>query len=136
MCRKWKQILIILLVPLTGAIMAYYILESPSRVLRYALHLQRLPASIRNLRMGSDVWTDEVRCFYFEIAASDFPALLTGRDFRSFDMPWTLEARTIHIAPPLSIPSQWEYLWEVEGAHCEINTNAEMNRAIVVFSAH
>lgn len=37
--------------------------ESPRRVLRHALKLEKLPASVANLRMRADLWTDEVRFF-------------------------------------------------------------------------
>ena len=135
MRRKWKLILIALLVPIIGAVVAYRIAESPSRILRHALHLQQLPPSLTNLRMGSDVWTDEVRGFYFDIAANDFPALLAGREFRPIDIGGTFEARTIHVSPPVSFIARWRYLWETEGARCQINTNEEKTRVIAVFSA-
>ena len=86
--------------------------------------------------MGSDVWTDEVRCFYFDIAPNDFPALLVGRRFRTIDIGGTFEARTIHVSPPVNFVARWRYLWETESAHCEINTNEEKTRVIAVFAAH
>jgi hypothetical protein len=134
--RIWKISLLAVLVPIIGAVVTLWILESPSRILRHALNLERLPGSLTRLRMGSDVWTDEVRCFYFEIAPSDFPALLVGREFHSADFGGSFETRTIHISPPVSFIGHWRFMWETTGASCEINTNEERTRVIAVFSAH
>lgn len=138
MRRKWKSILIaLILLPILGAIVAFRIIESPSRMLRHALHLEQLPASVTSLSMGSDIWAgDEVRDFYLEIAHNDFSALLSGRQFDSFDYQWPVEARTIHVSPPRDFAAHWIYRWEAENARCEVKTNAEKTRVIVVFGAH
>ncbi len=135
MRRKWKLLLIALLALIFGTITAYRILESPSRVLRHALHLERLPSSITNLRMGSDAWTDEVRGFYFEIAPDDFPALLVGRQFHPSDIGEAFEARTIHISPPIAFVARWQYRWETDGSRCYIIANEKKTRVIAIFSA-
>jgi len=134
MRRKWKLILIALFVPIIGVFIAFRIAESPSRILRHALHLQQLPASLTNLRMGSDVWTDEVRGFYFDIAPNDVPALLAGRRFRLIDIGGKFEAHAIHVSPPVSFIARWRYYWETESAFCEININEENTRVIGVFA--
>jgi hypothetical protein len=136
MRRKWKLILVIVLASIIGAIVTYRIMESPGNILRHALHLERLPSSIKHLRMGSDVWTDEVRGFYFEIAPSDLPELLAGRQFRDVDIGGTFQAHTIHVSPPVSFIARWKYVWETESARCEIAANEEKSRVIVVFAAH
>ena len=137
MRRKWKIALIALLVPIITLIVALRILESPTRILRHALNIEQLPSSLTNLHMNSDAWTDEVRRFYFEIAPKDFPALLPGREFWSRDLsgPYAVVARTVEVSPPVTFTPRWLYRWETEGAFCEINTNEEKTRVIVVFAA-
>jgi len=114
---------------------AFSILDSPSNVLKHALHLQTLPRSIKHLRMGSDVWTDEVRGFYFEIAPAEFPLLLTGRDFKLSDMGTTYQARTIHVKPAVTFMARWNYTWQTSGAHCRIDASEAKDRVAIVFAA-
>jgi hypothetical protein len=59
--------------------------------------------------MGSDVWTDEVRGFYFEIAPEQFPLLLAGRDFRLLDFGMPFETKTIHVKPAVTFMARWKY---------------------------
>ena len=108
--------------------------DSPSSVLRHALHLQNLPSSIRGLRMGSDVWTDEVRSFYFEIAPDQFPLLLEGRKFR-INIDTVFEAKTKHMKPAVTFNARWEYMWETNGADCRIDVNDTKDRVTVLFTA-
>jgi hypothetical protein len=118
---------------LTGYI-ALSILGSPSNVLKHALHLQTLPPTIKRLRMGSDVWTDEVRGFCFEIAPAEFPLLLTGRDFELTDRG-ICQARTIHVKPAVTFPARWHYTWKTTGAHCTIDASEAKDRVVIIFAA-
>lgn len=120
------------------AVSAYVFLriqDSPRNVLKQALHLQTLPPSIKGLRMGSDVWTDEVRGFCFEIAPNDFPLLLRGRQFELRDMGTTYEAKTVHVKPAVSFTARWCYVWTTNGANCTIDTTDAKNRVAVIFAA-
>ena len=135
MRRNWKIPITVLLASIITVLVTYRILESPNYVLRHALGLERLPSSITNLQMGSDVWTDEVRGFYFEISPEDFPALLAGRQFRRIDLGVPFEARTIHISPPVTFVAERHYRWRAENTRCEIITNDKKARVIAVFSA-
>jgi hypothetical protein len=135
MRRKWKLLLIVSLTVVIGVVVAFRIFDSSSSVLSQVLHLERLPSSIRHLRMGSDVGTDEVRGFYFEIAPNEFPALLAGREFRPIDSGGTFEAHTIHVFPSVSFLARWLYVWDSPHAQCKITTNEEKTRVIVLFSA-
>ncbi|GHC67920.1 hypothetical protein [Roseibacillus persicicus] len=115
-------------------------LEAPRNVLQHALNLQKLPPSLDNLKMGSDVWGDEVRGFYFDVAAEEFPLLLTGRSYEEEDVNTTFRgtfvARTIHVSPPVSFPARWRYRWQTEGATLEILTDEKRHRVIARFSAN
>ena len=135
MSRKSKLIVVALLVSVICAVAAFRIAESPSRVLQHALRLKQLPSSVSGLRMHSDVWTDEVRRFYFEIEPSEFPALLAGRPFRAIDMGGAFEVHASHVSPPVAFTGRWIYRWEGEGAYCEIKTNEERNRICTTFAA-
>jgi hypothetical protein len=135
MRRNTRIVLITVLVPILCAVTVYRILESPSRILRHALHLRDLPSSISNLRMGTNIWTNEVRGFYFDIAPRDFPTLLTGRHFYRIDPGGTFEAQAAHLSPPVSLIARWRYRWETEGAYCELSTNEDETRVVAVFAA-
>jgi hypothetical protein len=109
--------------------------ESPSAVLKHALHLRAVPHSVGNLRMGSDVWTDEVRCFSFTIASAEFDQLLAGREFKKITYESPKEARTIHISPAVSVSGHTSYRWQTNGAYCVINPDDSHEHVIVVFIA-
>ena len=89
--------------------------------------------------MRSDVWTDEVRYFKFDIDPNDFPALLSGRQFRVIDMGDDPEASTRPTPTPDTFNVRWMYewdAWETRGSLCQISTNAEKSHVIVIFSAN
>jgi len=85
--------------------------------------------------MGSDLWTDEVRGFYFEISPAEFPKLLNGRNFELRDLQTTYDVSTTHIKPPISFSARWRYVWETDGAGCTINATESKDRVIVLFYA-
>lgn len=134
---KWGCLtpIAILAALILGGYATLCILDSPRNVLRHVLHLDNLPSSIQHLRMGSDVWTDEVRGFYFEVAPDQFPLLLAGRDFRLVDLGTTYEAKTIHVKPAVTFTARWRYMWETNGADCTIDANETKDRVAILFSA-
>jgi hypothetical protein len=130
-------VLLVISVLVLGADLTLRLLNSPRRILMHTLRISELPSSITSLRMGSDVWTDETRCFYFEISPTDFPKLLTGHEFNSYDLgSLSWEAKTIHISPPVAFVARWRYDWKGSAAHCQLVTNEEKSRVIEIFSAH
>ena len=85
--------------------------------------------------MGSDVWTDEVRCFYFKIEPDDFAKLLSGRDFQAIDSSYPQTHETIHIAPAVSVTGHDYYLWQTDDASCSIYPDDARERVILIFFA-
>ena len=86
--------------------------SSPSAILKHGLQISSIPRSVGNLRMESNVWTDEVRCFYFTIAPGDFQKLLAGRDFQNVTFESPHEERTMHISPPALISGHSYFQWK------------------------
>jgi len=85
--------------------------------------------------MGSDVWTDEMRCFYFAIAPSDFHQLLAGRDWQSYALESPQETKTIHISPASALSGRSYYEWKTDGAMCRVFPEDSHEHVIVIFSA-
>lgn len=132
---KWTLILIGILTPIAIVIVGFRIISSPAFVLRHALNLDRLPTSISHLQMGSDVWTDEMRSFYFELDENEFPALLAGRPFEHDKSFRPASVETMHVLPPVRIVAHARYIWLVPGAMCVLSANQERTRVIVAFDA-
>lgn len=118
---------------ITAIFTAYLYFSSPRVVLKYALNLQTIPKSVRNLKMGSDVWTDEVRCFYLTIAPDEFGQLLTGRNYQTIDGP--SEAETMHISPRMKISGNLSFLWETNSTSCGVFPDDTHEHVIIIFSA-
>ncbi len=134
---KWGCVIPLGLVAvlIIGVYISLRVADSPQRVLKHALGIPSLPPSITDLHMGSDVWTDEVRSFCFELAPQDFPALLAGRQFVLRDFGMTYEAKTMHIQPPITFIARLNYVWETAGVRCVIDASETKDRIIVLFSA-
>jgi len=113
----------------------FHRIESPSAVLKHALHIRSIPSSIAELRMGSDVWTDEVRCFSFAIAPGDFDRLLMGRAFAKITFEYPREALTMHLSPAVSVSGHASYQWRTNGADCTIFPDDAHEHIIVIFTA-
>ena len=101
-----------------------YAVSSPRVILKHALHIQSIPKSVRNLKMGSDVWTDEVRCFYLTIAPDDFTQLLVGRNYRTNSGPF--ETETMHMSPGAKVSGNICYRWQIEDASCDVSPITRM----------
>jgi len=118
---------------ISGVITAYLYFSSPHVILRHALHLQTVPKSVKNLKMGSDVWTDEVRCFYLTIAPDEFPQLLAGRNYSTNIGPAKMV--TMHISPQMKVAGNVSYTWQTNSADCKVFADDSHEHVIVIFSA-
>lgn len=130
MNRRLKLVLIVIFVPIIVSVAAYRIAESPNRMLKYSLHISSIPPSIRNLQMNSEVWTDEVRDFQFDIDPIDFPRLLLGREYRSIDFA-PFDGKTI---TPFPIATSKKFRWENKIADCTITTNEQRTHVHVFYT--
>lgn len=125
----------ILLTCMAGIYIAYHIFASPHAILKHALHIQSVPKSVKNLKMGSDVWTDEIRCFYVTIASNDFAQLLAGHDYQVFTNASLFERETMHISPKKKISGHVSYHWKTNSANCEIYPDDSHEHVLIIFAA-
>jgi hypothetical protein len=114
----------------------FRMISSPSAILKHALNISEIPKSVKSLQMGSDVWTDEVRCFYLTIAPNEFEQLLTGRHYQVSINEIPFQIQTIHISPPNRVSGHIHYNWQTNSASCSIDSDDSHEHVIIIFSAH
>jgi hypothetical protein len=133
--RYWFLAVTLLAAGLGG----YGVYDSSARpMLRRALRIRDLPPSIRNVRMGSDVWTDAVYDFYFEIAPPEFPRLLRGRDFSNIPLEYDY-AIPVQTRTGDSFRARYRYSfdqWKARAVICEVYADETMSKVIVHYAHH
>jgi hypothetical protein len=113
---------------------------SPSRDLEVALGVKRLPASVHNVDMKVDAWTDYSVRAYFEIDPKDFERLL---GVRSYEQVRT-EILGIKVASIKGLASfaraardmnvDFEYQWKgAKSTSCNLFTDASKRRVVVIY---
>jgi hypothetical protein len=111
-------------------------ISSPRAILKHSLNIPSIPKSVSGLRMGSDVWTDEVRSFYLTIAPADFEQLVAGRIYQVITNADQFPATTMHISPPVRLDGHVVYKWETDRASCSVQPDDTHEHVIILFSAH
>lgn len=124
-----------LTVMVTAALLIWWVVEEPRRIVRSILSIEELPATTWVVRCESPFTTDVLTGCYLEIDPREFPRLLAGLPFESRVQTghthdyhqWRNIGENFEISTEYVVhPKEYKY-----GGHIMVITNAERSRAIV-----
>lgn len=137
-----RRLVVLAVLAAVGA--GFFHMTSDRRDLEVALGVNRVPGSLREVEIKTDIWTDYSVYARFRIKPEDLAQLLSARSYEEVKVPEILGLNIRQFrpppsdmfpqSPPVEVMNLFEWEREAPFARCQIWVNGDLSAGYIQYS--